>query len=715
MTSASTPVPTSSTASSSRRVPADKRKRTETSCDKCKSRKQKCRKEPGHDACRYCIVHNIECLTTQPRKKRLYGSVEGLGNRIALLESLVKGLVPEADVSNTEALRQLGSSLGIALPDAAPNEGNSEQNDSGEGEGEDRVSLFPDQQGQVQYIGPGSSFAFHVKLRTLVGRGAPSSFVLFGKNAAAQASSDGSGDQRNLSHPTAIPNTTHAIPAAHARHLTASEAPNFEILIRAFFEHIYPDFPVLHEPSFREAYNAWLVNPKNADPAWLCSFVSVLLLARRVARIPFPEDQERTWWERARALLPVVFLTSSIGAVQALLLAAVHLHNTNHRDACWTLTGTAIRIAHAVGLHQDKVSTGQTPLARERRKVLWWTLYAFEQMQVSSYDRPSGIEHPGAKISCPNEKIIGGPPDYFAFSCRLFVHLGSTCRAPKTVKANASEESYVGPLSPAAAVLRDLERWKESLPQHLRPEAVDASPLPFHRPLLLLHCIYHYTVTVLCRSALLARASILTKTGQDSPNSALTAMADACSESGRELAHVLLKIESLGKFDAVTGCDVWYTLASSSVLVLDLICLTKLGGTDMSESRILLSQLADLAQQHRRNPYMPGTIEKFASLVPELHSMADSLASTVRFAEPKLEIGDSKSQPSLPPQASRLETAPHLFHQSPPSTGTYMFAEEMPGRMYPDQPYIGPAMHPQGRFDRTTQMQFHGLHHQQYP
>jgi hypothetical protein len=706
MTSASTPVPTSSTASSSRRVPADKRKRTETSCDKCKSRKQKCRKEPGQDACRYCVVHNIECLTTQPRKKRLYGSVEGLGNRLALLESLVKGLVPGADVSSTEALRQLGGSLGIALPDAATNDTNGEQTDSGDGEGDDTVSLLPDQQGQVQYIGPGSSFAFHVKLRTLVGRGTPRAFVLFGKNAAAQTSPDGSGDQRNLSNSTAIPHTTHSVPTARGRHLTASEAPNLGILIRAFFERIYPDFPVLHEPSFREAYEAWLINPRNADPAWLCSFTCVLLLARRVARIPFPEDQERLWWQGVQTLLPVVIFTSSMGAVQALLLAAVHLHNTNHRDACWNLTGTAIRIAHAIGLHQDKVNTGQTPLARELRKVLWWTLYAFEQMQVSSYDRPSGIEPPGVKISCPNEKILGGPPEYFAWSCRLFVHLGATCRAPKTIKSNASEESYVGPLSPAAAVLRDLESWKEMLPQHLRIEAVDASPPPFQRPLLLLHCVYHYTVTVLCRSALLARASILTKTGQDSPNSALTAMAGACSESGRELAQVMLKIESLERFDAVMGCDVWYTLASSSVLVLDLVCLNKLGGTDMSESHILLSQLADLAQRHRRNPYMPGTIEKFASLVPELHSMADSLASPVRFAEPKLETNDTGPQPSLPPQPSQLETAPRLYHQSPPSTGAYMFADDVPGRIYSDQAYIGPTMHPQGRFDRTTQMQF---------
>jgi len=709
--SASTPAPNSSSASSSsRRVPLDKRKRTETSCDKCKSRKQKCRKEPGHDACRYCIVHNIECQTTQPRKKRLYGSVEGLGTRLALLEALVKGLVPEADVSSTESLRQLATAHGIPLPDAAASDGHggADNDESGEGEGDDTVSLLPDQQGQVQYIGPGSSLSFHFKLRSLVGRSVPREFVLFGKNAATQASPAGSDDSSSLSHPqsdsTPIPHPNNA-----SRSRQPDESSSHELLIRTYFNHVQPDFPVLHEPSFREGYHAWLLNPKQADPSWLCSFMCMLLLARRVAGIPLHQDQEQLWWQRVQKLLPVVIFTSSITAVQALLLTALHLHNTNHRDACWNLTGTAVRIAHAIGLHQDKINAGSTPLSREVRKILWWTLYSFETLQVSSYDRPSAIEHPGLKISYANERLAGGPSDFIAFSTRLFLLLGSTCRAPRTVKFNASDEAYVGPLSPAAGVLRDLGRWKDTLPQHLRLEAVNTSAPVFQRALIMMHATYHYTVIVLCRSALLARASLLTKTGQDSANSALTSMADTCSESGRGLAQILLKVDALGKFDAVFSYDIWYMLASSSVLVLDLVCLNKLGSTTMSESRILLSQLANLAQRHRRNPYMPGTLEKFASLVPELHSMADSLASSVRFAEPKLETHDSGPQTSLPPQQpTQTDTVSHIYHQSPPGTGAYMFADHMPGRMYPDQPYVGTGttIHPSTRFDRTTQMQF---------
>ncbi|KAF2732243.1 hypothetical protein EJ04DRAFT_340753 [Polyplosphaeria fusca] len=706
-------------APNSRRVPLDKRKRTETSCDKCKSRKQKCRKETDQDACKYCQMHNIECLTTQPRKKRLYGSVEGLGNRLALLESLVKGLLPEADVSNMDEMRSLGRSLGIPLPDniAAVAEANGGDNRNSSGtEGDEALSLLPDQQGQVQYIGPSSSFSFHLKLRSLVGSGPVREFVLFGRNAAEDNEPvDGDSDPRSLSTPTAsatsnmdsIDPIDHNSPASH-RASASDTTPSLETLLGAYFDYINPDFPVLHEASFREAYEEWIEKPAKADAAWLCSFLCVLLLARRVARITFPEDQERLWWRRVQTLLPVVIFTSSVMAVQALMLAAIHLHNTNHRDACWNLTGTAIRIAFAIGLHQDKVNTMQTPLARELRKRLWWTLYAFEQMQVSSYDRPSAIEHPGARVSIPNERIIGmagyTPPDYTKWFNRLIVHLGSACRAPKNTKTSASEESYVGPLSPAAAVLRDLHRWNHGLPTHLRMETADTSPPTFQRPLLLLHAKYHYTIVVLCRAALLARATTLSKEGRDSTNTALTSMADAGAESGRNLARILLKLEAMHKLDAIFWWDIWYALCSASVLVLDLVCHQKKGGAEPSESRILLSQLADLAQRHRRNPHLPGTIEKFASIVPELHSMADSRNTTLtkERAEPsRTENVDAGRQ--LPAIGSDVPT--QYPFQSNTNSGAYMFADNTPRYGLADQEF-GHAFPSSARFDHRTQMSF---------
>lgn len=266
----------------------------------------------------------------------------------------------------------------------------------------------------------------------------------------------------------------------------------------------------------------------------------------------------------------------------------------------------------------------------------------------------------------------------------------------------------MGPLSPAAAVLRDLQRWMDSIPEHLRVEALDTTRPAFQRPLLVLHAMFHYTVTVLSRAALLARASILAKEGQDSTNPALISMARSYCESGRDLGRILLRLESFGKFDAVTTCDIWYTLASSSVLVLDLVCLDKLADTDSSESSVLLSQLADLAQRHRRNPYMPGTIEKFASIVPELHSMANSPdfspSSAIEPGGTANTTASGNLHHAQHQQQQDLGSYPYL--QSSTSNGAYLFADNVPGRFQAEQAYAGNAVYPNARFDRSTPSHF---------
>jgi len=264
-----------------------------------------------------------------------------------------------------------------------------------------------------------------------------------------------------------------------------------------------------------------------------------------------------------------VFFTSNVYAIQALMLTALHLHSTSHRDACWNLTGTAVRIAFAIGLHRDDIKHTQTqsPLGRELRKQLWWTLYAFEQMQVSSYDRPSAIPHTVSSVGYPNERIVGGnlPQDFMKWSQRLVGLLGSACRAlnPGGVKSNAVEDAYNRPLSPAAGILRDLSRWKEALPSHLRLEVTDSLAPSSQRQLLLLHAQYHYIVVLISRSALLRRATVLSRNSQESLPEILITVSETCLESGRSLGRIMRKLETIDKFNPLTWWDMFYTGVSS--------------------------------------------------------------------------------------------------------------------------------------------------------
>jgi hypothetical protein len=246
--------------SHSRRVPLEKRKRTETSCDKCRLRKQKCDRLLGQGQCRYCEINGIPCSTTQPRKQRVFGNDEGLRSRLGVLESLVKGLVPEADLSSIDEMQQLGKSLGIPLPvdDTSVDLDRSARN-SVKQEDEYNLPLLPDQQGQVQFIGPASSFSFHHKLRRLIGNYSTYEFAMFGNNAADQYDAS---DISSASHMADSGERRGRIASITGRSDCSSpsdavseiDGPVLDSLIDTYFDIIHSDFPVLHEASFREAY-----------------------------------------------------------------------------------------------------------------------------------------------------------------------------------------------------------------------------------------------------------------------------------------------------------------------------------------------------------------------------------------------------------------------------------------------------------------------------
>ncbi|CAJ2510646.1 Uu.00g062710.m01.CDS01 [Anthostomella pinea] len=118
-----------------RRVPNSQRKRAQVSCDACKVRRCKCvRVRPVSDdeaarledlpPCKLCTESGIPCVTTVPRKHRVYGSVENLDRRYRALEALVSALFPNLDpASSADELVAFGRGMGLTIPDLAETAG----------------------------------------------------------------------------------------------------------------------------------------------------------------------------------------------------------------------------------------------------------------------------------------------------------------------------------------------------------------------------------------------------------------------------------------------------------------------------------------------------------------------------------------------------------------------------------------------------------------
>ncbi|OAA54365.1 Transcription factor [Niveomyces insectorum RCEF 264] len=826
----------------SRRVPTELRKRTENSCDRCKTRKHKCHRSPGMDRCFHCMKYGYECVVTKPRKPRLPPAaavaaaaaiatgelVDAYNARMEAMQDLLKGLVPEADVTSLEGLQRVGQELGIPLSnrlDTASNSTSTIQTDDTNNHRTHDVdttsesqppppllpptwglevspssstselfesdlcrvpsrtphpssattavpsttcfsvshtssssaattpvksscdeSLVHDRQGQNQYIGRASSYYFQIRLQTLVGTGKSAKagqMELFGPNPAYRKAllfrDHAEGIASSALPPRAgdfsadklvgsvTENNESPTKQAHASLFPILETgdviqrcigrPPAEVFVtvRAFFDHVNVDFPVLHEATFLGEVEAWLQAPETTDCVWLCSLYCVLILGRRHTRNPDlndrgkeadaeddvnshvsgkdiddefdrQSDEDELWlWSQIQLSLPTVLFTTCLASIQALMLASLHLHNTNSRDVCWTLTGAALRLGYAIGLHRSHINTAAVPpLAREMRKKIWWTLYAFEQLQVSSHDRPSAVGSPGhVADQPPRESVLGGLggvhqlfPGYSDCSSRLTLLLGRVNAMPEAIRA-----TYNGPLAPAVTILRDLARWRADLPAHLSVDALHYTPPCVQRATLLLHVQYHYVVCLVARHALLARYTALSQSEDRSSgrkNASLAgpspfsvdAIADMCMASSREAVLLLLRLARLRHFNSRTGFDVYYLYSSALVLVLSLICdAAQRKHAAVAATRQLFHECASLAARCLRDPRAPGTMRRWLGIVGDLHAVVDqSGCGTEKHHEPPTTPTEQTSFSTELRLNGRQEPTPVLEPSTPQET-----------------------------------------------
>jgi len=176
-----------------RRVSESQRQRVSVSCDRCKTRKIRCIRIPGNgDDCAACAQLSISCESTLPRKQRIYASYDQLQLRYRLLDTLIKKLYPDENVTTIEGIRDLAKRHGMDMSDfdmegvrdeLPIHEAESVASDSrnatwSSGDADLFASvrrlripegaLIPAPRGGYHYVGPASSYLFANTIRYLV-------------------------------------------------------------------------------------------------------------------------------------------------------------------------------------------------------------------------------------------------------------------------------------------------------------------------------------------------------------------------------------------------------------------------------------------------------------------------------------------------------------------------------------------------------------------
>ncbi len=494
--------------------------------------------------------------------------------------------------------------------------------------------LFEDALGFPRYIGPLGSYTLLVKLWEVMavwsapmahrdsaqtmGHSQPMAMRLGGGSGSGHGNGNGNGSGTGVGDDDGT--------LGHGIELPPREVA--DVLVGLFFDKVHCDCPIFHRALFQASYEAmWRrpaggrpghgrhapasENPPDTEPAWLMCLSMVFVLGleaasaqssairRLVGSTARREVLKARYLATAKAVLPDVIAGSMLVHVQALMLYCRYLHLTRSRNACWNLTGAAVRVAVAIGLHRNGVHGNCSPLERELRRRIWWTLYAFERIECSSLGRTSAIDDADCNVGVPTEGLLDMsdvlPLGYVGAHAELMMLLGSIGKhqyggsggsggswPPVSGQPPPSVDSAV---DFALATSDALDQWQAALPGHLRlADNAPVSPASHQRAILLLHVQYHYTVTLLCRpfllslvgkapsasssassSASFAPASL---TAPSSATSSSAAYARKCIDAAKAAVAVLDQLFRAGLFNSKTWWDVYFIEATCMVLAL---------------------------------------------------------------------------------------------------------------------------------------------------
>lgn len=161
-----------------------------------------------------------------------------------------------------------------------------------------------------------------------------------------------------------------------------------QTLIDAYFNRVQIFVPMLDEPSFRADY----LNGRRHDAPWLALLNMVFAMGSIVAN-KSDDHNHINFYNRAREHLPIdAFGSGHLETLQALaLMGGFYLHYINRPNMANAISGAALRMACAMGLHREVLhdQNGVNQMIVEQRRRTWWSLFCLDTWASTTLGRPS--------------------------------------------------------------------------------------------------------------------------------------------------------------------------------------------------------------------------------------------------------------------------------------------------------------------------------------
>lgn len=383
--------------------------------------------------------------------------------------------------------------------------------------------------------------------------------------------------RRRSSHTGALPGSTYDGPVGGLPDRATSD-----LLVQAFFDHAHLNFPVFHRGAFQVKYEAtWSPHSERQlftqDPGWLASLLMVLVIGAQKLEADLG-GQPQALHHRCLTILfrdglERIVLSSTLSNVQALLLLSMYQHNMGERNSAWLLAGQAARSAVALGMHRDGGDDGNfDPFERNTRRLVWSTVYTFEQTISLALGRPSFTETVNVTASLPDTTFtnsIGLPQDLLGSSLKLAGLHTQVRRFISTASPNyASPSKLVLSCSTANSLLGELLTWRSNLPDHLSPRHPSLRPAQ-RRAVLLMHVWSYYLESIITRPFILCRVDHDIPTSARSPPplpKEIAELASRCVQAADSSVELLLELEASGLLEGCVHLD-FYAIYHATMII----------------------------------------------------------------------------------------------------------------------------------------------------
>ncbi|KIW50250.1 hypothetical protein PV05_11857 [Exophiala xenobiotica] len=271
---------------------------------------------------------------------------------------------------------------------------------------------------------------------------------------------------------------------------------------------------------------------------------------------------------------------ATLACIENLMLLAFYSHILNRRHSAYHFVGSALRLSMTIGLHHGLPQCfTMSPVLRQHRIRIWWTIYDCDRTWGSELGNPASIQDSTVSVELPSmsglenkEKEDFADPEYAIANIKLAGIVGDVMTDVYTRKQTQPF------LHSVSTILRKLQSWKTHLPDSLKlPHTDTCASLP--RNLSSLHLSFDQTVILVTRPVLLhvLKRTLQTSLGRSTSHTTpitplMSELANASIDAARHIhdlqsqAWISGTLPNVGYFDSLYIFSAAIILAISSIL-----------------------------------------------------------------------------------------------------------------------------------------------------